>query len=92
MKYIIDYLDDVLLLGHPNSEECAVALSTTLSICRELGIPLTEDKMEGPALVLTFLGIELNTMAMSLALPHDKLAALHEILQRVQSVKHILDL
>ena len=64
VKYIIHYLDDFLLLGHPNLEECAVALSTTLSTCRELGIPLAADKVEGPAPGLTFLGIKVNTMAM----------------------------
>ena len=69
VKYIIHYLDDFLLLGHPNSEECAAPLSTTLSTCRDLGVPLAADKVEGPAPVLTFLGIEFNTVAMSLALP-----------------------
>ena len=48
--------------------------------------------MEGPVPVLTFLGIELNTMAMSLALPRDMLAALREILQRVQGAKCVRDL
>ena len=91
-KYIVHYLDGSLLLGHPNSEECVVALSTTPSTCRELGVPLAADKVEGPAPVLTFLGIELNTKAMSLALPRDKLAALCEILQRVQGAKYIRDL
>ena len=47
VKYIIHYLDDFLLLGHPNSEECVVALSSTLSTCRELGVPLAA--VEGPA-------------------------------------------
>ena len=68
-----------------------MALSTTLSTCRELGIPLAADKVEGPAPGLTFLGIKLNTMAMSLALPHE-LAALREILRRVQGAKCVHDL
>ena len=92
VKYIIHYLDDFLLLGHLNSEECAAALSTTLSTCRELGVPLAADKVKGPASVLTFLSIELNTMAISLALPHDKLAALREILRRVQGAKCVHNL
>lgn len=91
-KYIVHYLDGSLLLGHPNSEASVVALSTTPSTCRELCVPLAADKVEGPAPVLTFLSIELNTMAMSMALPRDKLAALCEILQRVQGAKCIRDL
>ena len=61
-----------------------MALSTTLSTVSELGVPLAADKVESPAPVLTFL--ELNTMTMSLILPRDKLAALHKMLQRVQSL------
>ena len=68
------------------------ALSTIVSTCRELGVPLAADKAEGPAPVLTFLGIELNTMAMSLALPHDKLAALRETVRTVQGAKCVRDL
>ena len=74
--HVIHYLDDFLLLGHPNSDECATALRTTLATCRELGVLLAADKVEGPATLLTFLGIELNTMTMSLGLPADKLASL----------------
>ena len=74
VKYIIHYLDDFLLLGHPNSEECVAALSTTLSLLTFLGNP------------------DLNTMAMSLALPHGKLAALREILWKVQGAKCVRDL
>ena len=92
VKYIIHYFDDFLLLGHPNSDECVAALTTTLFTCRELGVPLAADKVEGPAPVLTFLGIELNTIAMSLAVPRDKLAALREILRRVQDAQCVCNL
>ena len=61
VKYIIHYLDDFLLLGHPNSDECSVALHTSLVTCHELGVPLALDKVEGPVPLLTFLGVELNT-------------------------------
>ena len=71
MHYVIHYLDDFLLLGRPNSDECAMGLRTTLATCRELGVPLAEDKVEGPVPFLTFQGIELNPMAMSLRLPED---------------------
>ena len=91
VHHVIHYLDDFLLLGHPNSDECAMALRTTLATCRELGVPLAEDKVEGPAPLLTFQGIELNTMTMSLGLPQDKLASLRDLLHRVQNAKCIRD-
>ena len=47
-----------------------------------MGVSLAADKEESPVPVLTFL--DLNTMAMSLTHPCNKLAALREILQRVR--------
>ena len=91
VRYVIHYhyLDDFLLLGHPNSDKCAIALRTTLATCHELGVPLVADKVEGPPLLLTFLSIELHTMTMSLGHPANKLAALHDLLHRIQGTKCI---
>ena len=47
------------------------------------GCPLTADNMEGPATVLTFLGIELNMAAMSATLPQDKMQRLQVLLQEI---------
>ena len=80
MHYVIHYRDDFLLLGHPDSDECTTGLRTTLAPCRELGVPLAEDKVEGSVPLLTFQGIELNTMTMSLRFPEDKLASLRDLL------------
>ena len=62
-----------------------MALCTTLATCQELGVPPAADKVEGPAPLLTFLGIELNTMTMSLGLPEDTLASLCTLLRRVHA-------
>ena len=69
----IHYLDDFLLIGPPDSPECAEALQTLLALCKELGIPVAEEKTEGPATILIFLGIEIDTIAMQLCLPGVKL-------------------
>ena len=66
-------LDDFLLIGPPDSPECAEALQTLLALCKELGIPVAEEKTEGPATILIFLGIEIDTIAMQLRLPGVKL-------------------
>lgn len=42
-------------------------------MCRELGLPLKLEKVEGPATVLTFLGIVIDTVRFKLRLPEDKL-------------------
>ena len=45
-----------------------------MDTCEELNFPIATEKMEGPAVVLPFLGIELDTVAMQLRLPKEKLA------------------
>ena len=77
---LIHYLDDFLLLGAPDSDECLQALRTSLLVCQELGVPLAVHKVEGPSTRLTFLGLELDTSNMLLALPQDKLLKLRHLL------------
>jgi hypothetical protein len=44
------------------------------------GVPLAEDKTVEPVEVLTFLGIEFDTIRMELRLPKEKLFAINHIL------------
>ena len=53
---VLHYLDDFLLVGKP--EECDQALSGSLTYCAKLGVPIAEQKTEGPVAKLVFLGIE----------------------------------
>ena len=76
IRRAIHYLDDYLFFGSPGSRECADALRLALSLCKRLGVPVSKEKIEGPATVLPFLGILLDTTAMELRLPDDKLARL----------------
>lgn len=62
-------LDNFLLMGPPSSNACDKALET----CRELGVPVATHKTEDPASLLIFLGIHIDTEAMTLSLPEDKL-------------------
>ena len=78
----IHYLDNFLLIGPPDSPECAAALQTLLALCTELGVPVAEEKTDGPSTILIFLGIEIDTITMQLRLPHDKLKDLTTTLGR----------
>lgn len=48
----------------------------------ELGFPLKDDKVVGPTTSLDFLGIILDTVAMELCLPQDKVAQLELLLEQ----------
>ena len=77
---VLHYLNDFLLIGAPNSDECKHALSTLLGIFSYLGSPVAEEKLEGPTVSLTFLGLQLDTMNMELRLPAERVSALHKLI------------
>ena len=75
---IFHYVDDFIIVGKPDSDQCALALATTLEIFSDLGVPAEPDKCEGPATTLPILGIEVDSIAMQLRLPAQKLERLNQ--------------
>ena len=69
---IVKLLDDFLFITNSEQEECA-DMNLVRSLCREIDIPLAERNSMGPARVLPFLGITLDTIKMEARLPLDKL-------------------
>ena len=88
---IMHYLDDFLILGSPNTQECERALQITRSTCLELGVPLALDKIEGPSTCISFLGIELNSDALTVSLPLHKLEQLRRILAHWSTSRCVRD-
>jgi hypothetical protein len=72
-KDILHYLDDFLFGAEADSPKCQFTLQTFRDICKVWGVPVTEDKTVEPTEILTFLGIEFDTLAMELRLPNEKL-------------------
>ena len=81
VDFIIHYLDDFLVIGGPESHECAEALSTVLRVFERLGLPVALNKLEGPSTCLTFLGFELDSVAMIIRLPYQKLVELQDLVR-----------
>lgn len=79
LRVIIHYVDDFLLVA-PTKELAGALLAAALALCNMLGLPMAADKTEGPAQRLTFLGIELDSLAMEARLPADKLQSLRALL------------
>ncbi|XP_053547443.1 uncharacterized protein LOC128639207 isoform X2 [Bombina bombina] len=69
---IAHYLDDFLLVGRQESRECELLLYAMRLLMEKFGVPLAEDKTEGPCTCLTFLGIEIDSVAQECRLPVDK--------------------
>ena len=82
------YLDDFLFGAEADSPKCQFTLQTFRDICKLWGVPVAEDKTVEPTEILTFLGIEFDTLAMELRLPNEKLVELKHTLELfVQSKK-----
>ena len=81
VSFVEHYLDDYILAGPPDSDQCAKDLRLIGEVCTELNVPLAEHKREGPTTQLTFLGIEIDTVEGSLRLPQEKLERLVTTIQ-----------
>ena len=87
IRHIYHYLDDFIVLGSPGTAECGASLSILQRVCQELGVPLAPEKQDGPAAVLTFLGIEIDTIRQELRLPAEKLQRLLQMVDEWENQK-----
>ena len=81
------YLDDFIVCGPPSSPECECSLQLMIDLCSYLGVPLAKEKREGPTTCLTFLGIEIDTIAGEVRLPRPKLHQLCVLLEEWSTQK-----
>ncbi len=84
---LFHYLDDYIMVAPPEDHLCQSWLAIMMSQCRQLGVPIAAHKTEGPATTITFLGIEMDTIAGELRLPQDKLQRLQGLLQQWEKKK-----
>ena len=69
---VIHVLDDFLILAE-SQDKCDTDLQAFITMCSQLGVPLAPSKTVGPCTTLQFLGIVIDTVAMEVRLPEDKL-------------------
>ncbi len=81
------YLDDYIAVGSLDSEECAFNCRLMSHISEQLGVPLAPDKCEGPSTCITFLGIELDSVALEARLPAEKLERIRKLVSEWLSGK-----
>ncbi|XP_053575778.1 uncharacterized protein LOC128665045 [Bombina bombina] len=82
---IAHYLDDFLIVGRAGSDDCLSTMNIMRSVMRHFGVPLAEDKTQGPASCLVFLGIEIDTQARLCRLPPDKVQGMLEAVRAAVS-------
>lgn len=72
------YLDDFIFAGAANSRDCECLMDTFAQISDELGIPLADEKTDGPTTVIQFLGFVIDTDRLMVRIPEEKLHKLKE--------------
>ena len=81
---LIHYLDD-FLGGDKSYQSCETIMQIFRGCMYELGVPLAEEKTEGPTEVLCFLGLELDSVDMVVRIPMDKIV---ELIGKIDMVLH----
>ena len=79
IQHVLHLLDDFLTIDEPDSfPERTMAILTL--VFKKLGIPLSTHKTVGPATVVEYLGIILDSCRMEARLPADKITRIADIL------------
>ena len=78
--YLVHYLDDFFLCA-PNAMMCSQWMTIFKAIFSDIGLPISREKTVGPSSQLTYLGIEIYTVARCVRLPQDKYISLMYILK-----------
>jgi len=81
-KMLLHYLDD-FLGGDISKEACSNNMRIFSETMLELGVPLANEKTEGPSHVLVFLGLELDSLEMVVRIPKEKM---QEVVEKINAV------
>jgi hypothetical protein len=79
LRRVIAYLDDFLLICD-SAEELSLALEFAHGVFTSFGLVVNPSKTEGPTQIITFLGVELNSVTCSTACPSSRLQELESII------------
>jgi hypothetical protein len=77
IDHLVHYVDDFMLIMH-GQQATHDRVQAMLRLFKELGIPISADKLEGPLCELVFLGILFDTVSMTIRLSDEKLHELQE--------------
>ena len=84
---LIHYLDDYFTAVKANSLQCAANVEIICKMFKQLGIPVAEDKLEGPTTIIVYLGIVIGSIKQQIRLPLDKYNELSSLLEQWQKCK-----
>ena len=80
ITFLVHYLDDFFFVNY-TATSCQRDMTRFISLSEFLGVPLAEDKLVGPTQCLTYLGIEIDSVNMTVRLPVDKFDKLRQLVR-----------
>ena len=89
LPHVLHYLGDFLDIAGPNQELAETHHDFILDMLKYLHVPVAPEKIEGPATCLTFLGIELDTVALEMWLPLEKKVDFLGTVGRILETNHV---
>ena len=66
------YLDDFLFCGEKGTNECSNLMLQFEKNCSEIGVPIANEKTEGPSTIIEYLGLTIDTVNMLMKIPEKK--------------------
>lgn len=82
------YLDDYFIC-ESSFDQCLRTLNALLRILRQLGFQINYNKVVGPTQRLTYLGLSLCSISMTIEVPNEKLDEIRTILSKTCTSKYI---
>jgi hypothetical protein len=64
-------------------------MTTFIEVCSQLGVPIADDKTDGPSTRITYLGLLIDTEKMSIQIPDEKVQGLLYFLNEASKRKKI---
>ncbi len=80
IQTITHYIDDCFVASRTQIEFAKQQLQLILAVYRYLGVPVSIDKLKGPCTVLDYLGILIDSVAMTASLTNDRLIVIRTTL------------
>ena len=88
VENVAHILDDVLFVER-TLPQCSQILTAFLSCREQVGVPVAVEKTVGPFQVLSFTGIELDTVNMEVRLPLDKWTKCRDVTGTMQQCRSV---
>ena len=86
---VVHVLDDFLFVGAAATQQCDRALQSFIKLCSDMNIPIKHSKTVNPCTVITFLGIELDSVKMESRLPLYKVEKIKKLLNEFMGLQKV---